>query len=598
MESSKDLESLVRKFTLLNAAKYNGVAQVGSVLASIMADHKELRPKARDIKPLVERDVQIVNALGIDAVLKELNALGIDLDDLRPKKEEKGLPTLPGLDGNKTPTFRLAPYPSGPLHIGNARMVVLNDEYCKLTKGKLVLCFDDTIGATKKKIAVDDSGAKFVVNEAYDLIREGLEWLGVKWHEEAYKSDRLPIYYDYCKKFIENGHAYVCTCDAGDFKVLKDKKSACPHRELPVEGQLEAWTRMLDGVYDEGEAVVRMKTGVILKDPALREPVIMRISHAEHPRVGSKYHLWPMLEFSWGIDDQLLGISHIIRGKDLFKEDFIEEFIWDLLGWKKINILHYGIISFSGLKLSKTYAREQISKGSFLGWDDPRTWSLQSLKKRGIKPEALRTVLLGMGLSMVDIDFPYNILYAENQKLIDATSDRYFFVPNPCVLKVNGIPEEKYVAKPLLNPLDDNRGKRTITIQVTNKHKDLLVSREDVTKLKGTGTNTLVRMKDLFNVLVEAGNQDTECLAMNATYHSKELEAARDAKASVIHWVDADTTNHINVKVLTPDGDFINGFGELNLVDVKPGSVLQFERFGFVKVQENSDKGIVAWLAH
>nr|MDO8115838.1 glutamate--tRNA ligase [Candidatus Sigynarchaeota archaeon] len=598
MESNADLQSMVRKYTLMNAAKYNGVAQVGSVLSSIMGENKDLRPKARDIKPLVERDVQVVNAMGIDAVLKELETLGVDLDGLHPKKEEKGLPVLPGLEHGKTPTFRLAPYPSGPLHIGNARMVVLNDEYCKLTNGKLVLCFDDTIGATKKKIKDDDSGAKFVVPEAYDLIRDGLKWLGVKWHEEVFKSDRLPIYYDHCKQFIENGHAYVCTCDAGAFKALKDKKLACPHRDLPPSEQLAGWQKMLDGSYDEGEAVVRMKTGITLKDPALREPVIMRISHAEHPRVGSKYHLWPMLEFSWGIDDQLLGISHIIRGKDLFKEDYIEEFIWNILGWKKLNILHYGIISFSGAKLSKTHAREQISHGKFLGWDDPRTWSLQSLQKRGFKPEALRAVLLGMGLSMVDIDFPYNILYAENQKLIDPTSDRYFFVPDPCTLRVHDIPEENYLAHPFLNPLDETRGKRAIPVKVAGGQKDLLIARNDFTKLRGADTNTIVRMKDLFNVLVAPAREGTSGTALDVTYHSKELEAARDAKASVIHWVDSDATNNMPVKVLNPDGEYISGFGELNLKDVQPGSILQFERFGFVKVQENSKKALIAWLTH
>ncbi len=592
--SEHDLKDIVRRYALINAGKYNGNAQAGSVLSAIMGEKKELRSKAKEIKPLVDEAVKAVNAMPIDQVMAELATLGVTAGDLGPKrKEEKeGLAPLPGIDKIKSPVLRMAPFPSGPLHIGNARMVVLNDEYAKMTKGKLVLAFDDTIGAMKKKIEEDDSGAKYVIPEGYDLIREGLKWLGVTWHEEVFKSDRLDIYYDYCKKLIQMGKAYACTCDPSTFKALKDAKKPCPHRDQPVEAAMEGFQKMLDGAYEEGSAVIRLKSGVDLSDPALREPVIMRISDAVHPRVGTKYRVWPMLEFSWALDDHLLGITHIIRGKDLFKEDFIEKQVWKLLGWEPAHILHYGIISFEGLKLSKTYAREMITKGDYMGWDDPRTWSLQSLARRGIRPEALRSVLLSQGLKMADVEFPYSILYAENQKIIDPISNRYFFVEAPLTISITGIPERNYKAEPLANPLNPALGNRTIAITVNEGAKKLLVSPQDVDKIKTTGGDVLVRLKDLFNVIIPGGD------LAKAKFHSKDLDAARSQKAPVIQWIDSDPKNNVGVQILMPDGKTISGKGELNLQSVKAGDMLQFERFGFVKVQSVKKTKIDAWFAH
>ena len=180
------------------------------------------------------------------------------------------------------------------------------------------------------------------------------------------------------------------------------------------------------------------------KDPALRDQIIMRISEAEHPKVGNKYIVWPLLEYSWAIDDHLIDASHIIRGIDLVKEGIIEEFIWDHFGWKKAELLYYGRLKFSDLKLSKTEARNQIQKGIYDGWDDPRTWSLQSLKRRGIKPEALKESLLDLSMSQSGINFSVNWLYSKNQDIIDDISNRYFYVEDPVSLTINLIPNDKY----------------------------------------------------------------------------------------------------------------------------------------------------------
>ncbi|MHA1672253.1 MAG: glutamate--tRNA ligase family protein, partial [Promethearchaeota archaeon] len=323
---------------LKNAIHFKGTANPKAVLGKLMRDRPDLRSQAKTLKTLVYQIIEEINALTIEE--QSAKVLSLDPHALDPEEkheaEEKTLPELPGAEKGKV-VMRLAPYPSGALHIGNARMVVLNDEYVKRYNGKLLLVFDDTIGTTLAKI--DDPKAKYVIPEAYDLIPEGLEWLGVKYHEVHYKSDRVEIYQEEAGKMIDQGHAYVCNCDANDFREkYKRPGKECPCRSKSLEYHQEMYEKMKDGQIEEQGAVVRLKTGMDQKDPAMRDHILMRISDAPHPRIGTKVRLWPVLEWSWGLDDHLLGVTHIVRGIDLRKEGEVEKFIWDLKGWKHAHI--------------------------------------------------------------------------------------------------------------------------------------------------------------------------------------------------------------------------------------------------------------------
>ena len=482
--------------------------------------------------------------------------------------------------------MRLAPYPSGALHIGNARMIVLNDEYVKRHNGKLILFYDDTIGSPK---ALRDSPkAKYVLPEAYDLIKEGLEWLGVKYSEIYYKSDRLKYFYEYCEQLIKDHMAYVCFCSAGDFREkYKKVGKECPHRNKSVNENLKEWSAMLNGKYEEGEAVVRLKTGMEQPDPALRDQIIMRISEAGHPKVGNKYRIWPMLEFSWAIDDHLIGVTHILRGKDLMKEDFIEDFVWDHFGWKKAEFLHYGRLNFPDLKLSKTKARNKIQKGEFEGWEDPRTWSLQSLKKRGIKPEALRKSLLDLGMSLSDITFSANWLYSNNQDIIDEVSNRYFFVEDPVLISIEEVPFLEYTAEPLVLPSKPEKGTRKIKGKVRNSILKVYISLSDASKLNA---GQIIRLKDLINIQILSVNLNNK--EIKAYHHSIELN--RDY--SIIHWVPKE--ENIKVKILKPDGSISKGYGEINLLKIPMNKVIQLERYGFVNPIELDNKELFCYFTH
>lgn len=580
--TDEEIRAVIEKHALLNAYKYKGVAQTASVMSSIMSTEPNMRRFAKTLKPIVDDAVKKVNAMSIDEISAGMKRTGAACVATR-KEEVEGLPPLPGMNGITTPVFRLAPYPSGPLHIGNARMVVLNDEYARMNNGKLILCFDDTIGAMQKDI--ESGEGKFVLPESYDMIREGLEWLGVKWHQEFYKSDRLPIYYEYAEEVIRMGMTYACNCDAETFRELKNAGKPCPHHDMPAGETFDIFENMVAGKYKEGEVVIRMKTGLDLPDPALREPVIMRISYANHPRVGKKYAVWPMLEFSWGIDDHLFKITHIIRGKDLVKEDFIERFIWKLFGWKPCTIIHFGILLFEGIKLSKTHARRAIESEEYSGWDDPRTWSLQSLARRGFDPLSLRRTLLSMKLSMNDISFPYEMLYCEDKKLVDKKSVSVSFIPDPVRIDVVEIPRERWDVKTAVNAFDKASGSRESTVAAVQGKISFYVPREVVGMLN---TGQPIRLKDLFNAALRGDR---------IVFHSKNPADVKNGK-NTVPWVDASRENSTDVHVFMPDGSVVNGKGESFITGLQENQVVYFDRFGFARIDDVSCDGVIAWFAH
>jgi glutamyl-tRNA synthetase len=583
----EDVEKIIWLEGLKNAVNYKGKANPKAVIGKLMRDVPELRKKGKEIKLLVQTIIPKINELGIDKQKEEVLKMDPHALDKVEKKapEKKTLPELPGAKQGEV-VMRLAPYPSGALHVGNARMIVLNDEYVKKYKGKLLLVFDDTIGTTKAKM--DEPTAKFVLPEAYDLIREGLDWLGVKYHKEVFKSDRVEIYQEEAGKLIAKGDAYVCNCSPEDFKVkFKRPGIECPCRNKSIEYHSEYYDQMKEGSVEERGAVVRLKTGMDQKDPALRDHIIMRISDAPHPRIGTKVRLWPVLEFSWGLDDHLLGITHIIRGIDLKKEGDVEKFIWKMKGWKESHITLYGRLKFSeDFTLSKTKSRQLIQTGEYAGWSDPRTWSLQSLESRGIHPNSVREALLDLGLSKRGIIFDEDWIYSKNKTMIDSTSNRYWFVENPAVMKIDNLPMENFTAQPLLHPNFPDRGTRDIPIDIKNKTTAVYIAKDDLeaaTNEKGRiifpeiKERDSLRIKDMFNIKINKLGAPVlasfESMEKNRTYR----------KIQAIPF-----NNGIEIQILQPNGITTEGFAEKSISLMKSGSIVQFERYGYVKIINNS----------
>ncbi len=553
------LES-ARKFALQNAVLHEGKADAKAVLGRLLAEDAALRRRAQEATAYVERVVADVNDLGLETQRAELAAIAPELlEKIRHDVGPKELPPLPGaVDG--AVILRLAPYPSGPLHIGNARAFVLNDAYTKRYHGKLLLVFDDTIGSEDKPL----------LPEAFDQVKEGLDWAGVEYDEVLYKSDRIPLHYEWAEKLLATGEAYVCECDAETLRKNREAMRACVHRIQDVDETIAMWKAMLAGEYGEGEAVVRLKTDMAHPNPAFRDRVLFRIAVREHPRVGTRYRVWPMLEFSWAVDDALLGITHVLRGKDLVMEDMMETRIWDILQVKRRpRFVHFGILRFRDLELSKSRYRKEIAEGRLTGIDDPRTWTLQSLRRRGIRPAALREFVLSFGLSQNDIEVPAETLYAENRKMIDKDANRYFFVPDPVVVEIAGLPPIERVKAPL-HPDFPGRGVREIPVG-----PKVEVARDDFTKFQGQE----VRLKDFCNVFLD---------------HRARFVSLENKEIPKIQWV----THGLQTHLVMPDGAVSRGLSEPLVGSLKVDDMVQFERVGFARVDHVSKAEVRAYFAH
>jgi glutamyl-tRNA synthetase len=549
-----------RKFALQNAVLHGGKAEAKAVLGRLLAEDASLRSRAREAAEAVDRVVADVNRLPLETQRAELAAIAPELlEKAPPETGPKEPPPLPGAVEGQV-VLRLAPYPSGPLHIGNARAFLLNDAYAKRYRGRLLLVFDDTIGSEEKPLLA----------EAYDQVKEGLDWAGVEYHEVLYKSDRIPVHYEWAEKLLATGEAYVDECDAETLRKNREAMKACAHRTQAVDETIAMWKAMLSGEYGEGEAVVRLKTDMADPNPAFRDRVLFRIAEREHPRVGTRYRVWPMLEFSWAVDDALLGVTHVLRGKDLVMEDQMEARIWDDLAIdRRPAFVHFGILRFKDLELSKSRYRREIAEGRLTGIDDPRTWTLQSLRRRGIRPAALRDFVLSFGLSLTDIEVPAETLYAENRKRIDKEANRYFFVPDPVSIEIPELPPVRVVRAPL-HPDFPGRGDREIPVD-----GKVQVAREDFERFRGKE----VRLKDFCNVVLERR-------ARFVSMENKDIPK--------IQWVD----HGVPVDLVMPDGATSKGPAEPAVGSLKVDDLVQFERVGFARIDRVSKAEVRAYFAH
>lgn len=552
-----DLEEIVYKHALLNAAKHKGSANPGAVIGSIMSQEPDLRSKAKEIGPMAGKIVVKVNSLSLDEQKEEMEKFNLEVKTQKQVKEV-GLQELPGTHENVV--LRFAPNPSGPLHIGHTRAAVPNAEYVKRHDGKLIL-------------RIEDTDPKRVFEPAYEMIPEDLEWLGIHPDEVVYQSDRFEIYYDYARHLIEKGAAYMCTCDGATFKELKDDCKACPCRSNSVNENLELWEKF--DTMEAGEAVLRLKTDIQHKNPAIRDWVAMRLVDEKHPRLGNKYRIYPMMNFSVALDDHLMGMTHVLRGKDHLANSEKQKYLYNHMGWDVPEFIHYGRLKMEDITLSTSKALAGIEEGSYSGWDDPRLGTLRAVARRGINPKAIYDLITEIGVKMADSAISWKKIYGLNRNLLEPIANRYFFVENPILVNVNGYEAGSVVIERPLHADYLDRGNRLLTFDGS-----AYLAFNDL-------NDGVVRLMDAVNAEV-SGNK--------LTYHSATFEDARDIKAKIIQWVPSN--ENVNVKIVMDDASLKRGLGEIALRDLKVGDIVQFERIGFARLDEIKDDELIFYFAH
>lgn len=574
-----ELEELIRKIALLNAVKHDGKAQARPVVGKILGEKPEYRNRVKEVSALVNEVVQEVNSLSLEqqkSIVEEKWPEAL----VKEKAEEKHLPPLVNVDSYPQVVTRYAPNPDCVLHIGSARAIVLCYEYARMYKGRFVLRFEDT-----------DPKLKRPVLDFYDFIREDLSWLGCKPDEEYIQSDRISIYYEHAERLLKDGNAYVCTCEPEHFRERILAQKPCDCRDFPVQEHLERWKRMLDGGYSQGEAVVRVKTDLDHPNPAVRDWPAMRVIDSRrypHPRVGSKYRVWPLYNLACGVDDHLMGITHIIRGKEHLTNQVRQEYMYRHFGWKYPETIHYGRLKITGASLSKSKIVQGVRDGLYKGWDDPRLATFAALRKRGIQPEAVKKMMLDVGPKTSDVILSWENLYAYNRKILDPTAERYFFVQDPIELTVKQVPRP-FATKLNLHPDHPERGFRHYIVNPYEEDKrvTLWVSRKDVDQSK---VDTMLRLMELFNVKIE----ETNVYSARSVFVSESYEEARKVKAQLIHWVLVG--KDMPCQVIMPDATVAEGVAEDACKRLKRDDIIQFERFGFVRIDEIRNK-LTAYFA-
>lgn len=558
--SDTNIHDDIYLFALQNAVKHKSVPKAGAILGSVMGAHPELRPKAKEIDAMLPEILAGVEAMSVEEREAKLTDLSPEMIEKMHEKKERihELPDLPEADGGVV--MRFAPNPSGPLHLGHARASVLNDYYVRKYGGKFYY-------------RVEDTDPKRVDHEAYDMVTEDLKWLGIGITDVIYQSDRFQIYYDLARELISLGGAYMCTCDNDEFREKKLKKQPCPCRSLSVEENLRRFDDMLAGKYHEGEITLRIKTDIAHPDPAVRDFAAMRVlTSTKHP-LRPDIFVYPLMNFSVAVDDHLLGMTHVIRGKDHIANTRRQEYIYQYFGWKMPYFYHYGRMSIAGLELSTSGMRKGINEGLYTGWDDIHLGTLRALARRGIQPEAVRAAVVDIGMGDTDISFSWENLFAQNKAVIDADADRYFFAPDAIEVEIANAPAMDAHAP--IYPNQPERGERVLSFTGS-----ILLPKSEIE------IGRILRLKDLFNIRITGET--------TAEYAGDSLAEARAAKASIVQWLPAGAG--VPCSLLTPEGTS-DGYCEA-AVQKYDQKIVQFERVGFARIDSVKDGRITAYFTH
>ena len=569
-ELEPEVVSLLRKYALQNALEYDGQGQVGSVMGRVMGENPDLRSRAQELTGFIASQVTEANALatekGLDHIRSILEDESPDALEKKVKERREGLPPLPNAESGNV-VLRFAPNPNGPLSLGHARGVVINAELARMYDGEVILRFDDT-----------DSVVKRPDPEAYALIEEDFTWLAGRAPDRILRaSDRMEVYLDYAAKTLSENHAYVCQCSSDAFKEFRISKTECPCRNRAVEDNIHMWGQMNDGTIQPGGAVVRIKTDMTLPNPALRDWPALRIQHADHPLVGARYKVWPLLDFQSAVEDHLQGVTHIVRGKDLMDSTRKQTLLYEKFGWTYPETMYWGRVKvheFGGFSTSQM--KKDIQAGQYTGWDDPRLPTLRALRRRGYDAGAMRKFWIDLGLTQKDISVPMSTLNSLNAKAVDAEAPRLSFVSNPRTINLDITEIEMDKVTLPIHPEHPDKGVREWPLG--DSPLKVKIASEDFTSREAR------RLKDFADIAI---NHKKE---VRRGWVGQIINTERHGNTPIIHWLPSNMAQPA-VLLLEEEGELVVAEGLLEINDYPDGTVVQLERMGFAILEGIDENG-------
>lgn len=555
---SDDIKDKILKAALQNALDH-GKTQDKIVLGKILGTEHSLRTQVKEIMPMIIDVVSSVNQMSADQIRRQIQDKFPDLLAEKPKRQEErdGLPPLEGAEQGKVIT-RFPPEPNGYPHVGHAKAAIIDEEYAKMYGGKLILRFDDTNPEAERL-------------EYYAAIKVGLDWLEVKYDRVKNTSDDIELLYKKCQEMLDGNHAYVCTCKQETISANRREMKSCKCSMGEHEQNMDRWEKMFSK-FKQGDAIVRFRGNMSSENTVMRDPVLFRIIETRHPLLADKYRVWPSYDFAVAIEDSIDGVTHAFRTKEYELRNELYYTILDILKMRKPKVMEFSRLGFEGMPVSKRILRPLIEEGKVSGYDDPRLPTLEALKRRGVRPEAIRKFVLSLGFTKADTLAPFETLESFNRKIVDPESIRLHMVKNPASIKVRDLPSD-IITMP--NHPTKDMGRRTIEIG-----EDFYIESEDVEKLK---MGDAIRFMGLGNVRIT--NQSPP----EGQYVGDEL----GHDITKVHWVPQ--KNAQKIKILIPSQLFfgekfnensleeINVFTEPYYNELKEGKEIQFVRFGYCR---------------
>ncbi|HVJ36515.1 MAG TPA: glutamine--tRNA ligase/YqeY domain fusion protein [Stenotrophomonas sp.] len=515
---------------------------------------------------------------------------------------------------------RFPPEPNGYLHIGHAKAICLDFGIAAEFGGLCNLRFDDTNPAKEDP-------------EFVQAIQDDVRWLGFEWASLRHASDYFEVYYRAAQKLIRDGKAFVCDLSAEQVReyrgTLTEPGRNSPYRDRSVEDNLDLFARMRAGEFPDGARTLRAKIDMASGNINLRDPALYRIKHVEHQNTGNAWPIYPMYDFAHSLGDAVEGITHSLCTLEF--EDHRPLYDWcvdnvDLAGDPALleSLLAKGYpreaakprqIEFSRLNInytvmSKRKLTQLVADHLVEGWDDPRMYTLQGLRRRGYTPAALRLLVDRVGISKQNSVIDFSVLEGCLREDLDAHAARRMAVIDPLKFVLTNLEEGHEESLEFSNhPKDEAFGTRQVPFS-----RELWIEREDFAEVPPKGWKRLVpggevRLRGAGIARVEevVKNEAGEIVELRGWLDPESrpgMEGANRKVKGTIHWVSARHAVEAEIRlydrlfsVEKPDDesdgktyrDYLNpaskrsvrGYLEPAAAQAAPEQAFQFERTGY-----------------
>ncbi len=502
---------------------------------------------------------------------------------------------------------RFPPEPNGYLHIGHAKSICLNFGLKETYNGKCNLRFDDT-----NPVSEDP--------EYIQAIKEDIQWLGFEWDNLCHASEYFDQLYELAVKLIKKGKAYVDSLNEEQVREYRGDHNTpgknSPYRDRSVEENLELFEKMKNGEFKDGEHILRAKIDMTSGNMNLRDPLIYRIRHANHPMTGDKWCIYPLYDFTHGISDAIEKITHSICSLEF--EDHRPLYDWfleELEFEQPPQQIEFSKLFLSYIIVSKRNLKRLVDEKHVSGWDDPRMPTLRGMRRRGFTPESIRELCRQVGVSKAYSVIDYSILEECLRNDLNESAQRRMVVLKPLKLTITNYDKTETLTAPN-HPKDESMGERELPMSNT-----LWIDQDDFMeeaskkyfRLKPGGE---VRLRNSYVIKCEEVIKDSngQVVELKCTADLDTLGKNPEGRKvkGIIHWVSADKAVPLKVNLYDrlfndpkPGGhkdkefiEFLNPnsletldqcYGEPAIADAQVGESFQFERVGYFTLDPDSN---------